>query len=172
MRQSIVSFVVLAVTGCGPSGPSPAPAPVERAPMLVRAPFDRTWDATLDRLAEHGLPVRMIDRTSGFIATNVVRIAPPKAEPPARASVVRWTPPDTTSPKADCTQPDGTTYDLTFASYSVRVHVDSAGSRVQVFATFSGARNETSMAKRPCRSLGVFETNLERAIKAKAERGP
>lgn len=115
MRTPMRRLAVLgcaAAPACVPSKP-PA-APVVRQPTPVRASFGRTWDAVIDAFADQNVPIKTIDRSSGFIATD--QLAVPEAD----------------SMDADC----GTAGEIKLvplhATYNVVVRGDSTASSVRV----------------------------------------
>ncbi len=57
--------------GCEPPAPSTPSKPVETE-VIVEAPLDSVWDATVEWFATRGLPIKNIDKTSGLLATEHV----------------------------------------------------------------------------------------------------
>ncbi|MBK6461198.1 MAG: hypothetical protein IPF92_09345 [Myxococcales bacterium] len=57
--------------GCEPPTPSAPRKPVETE-IVVEAPLDAVWDATVEWFATRGLPIKNIDKTSGLLATEHV----------------------------------------------------------------------------------------------------
>lgn len=55
--------------GCEPPRPSAPSKPVE-SEIVVEAPLDAVWDATVEWFATRGLPIKNIDKTSGLLATE------------------------------------------------------------------------------------------------------
>ena len=53
---------------------APPKAGVTRAETPVNASFARTWDATVGIFAERNVPIKTIDRSSGFIGTDALRV--------------------------------------------------------------------------------------------------
>jgi hypothetical protein len=143
--------VILLISGCAQPRP-PAPSPV-REETVVNAGFAGTWDATIDHFAEDNIPISTIDRASGFIATT-------------RLAVDRGT----AAMASDCGSGQGLAAGIrvvaTQAIYNVLVRGDEESSTVRVTASWSNP--EASWA---CTTTGVWETEMEGAIKRRAEGG-
>src|SRR5438132_5697412 len=48
----------------------PSTTATPRSPTYVAASFAKTWDAVIDVFAERNIPLRTLDRSSGFAATD------------------------------------------------------------------------------------------------------
>lgn len=59
------------LTGCEPPRPVAPSKPIETE-IVVDAPLDPVWDATVEWFATRGLPIKNIDKTSGLLATEHV----------------------------------------------------------------------------------------------------
>jgi len=137
-------LILLTLGACSFVPPSTIATP--RAPAPIAASFARTWNAVIDVFADKNIPIRTIDRASGFIATDALSAA---------GSDTTW---------ADCgTGPLGGTLRPTLATYNVLVRSDSAASTVHVTVTWS------SVAGGQCVTRGVWEGELEQLIRKKAE---
>lgn len=144
-----ILFVILACMRTIP----PAP-PVPRDAMNVAAPFDRTWSAVIDVFAAKNIPIRTLDRSSGFIATD-------------RLSVGSGTLGREPHPYADCGSAQLLGYyPPTDATYNIRVKGAASSSTVQVNVLWVSTIPPSSPQ---CSTKGVWETELESAIKARAE---
>lgn len=64
-------MVALVSSGCEPPIPSAPSKPIETE-IVVDAPLDPVWDATVEWFATRGLPIKNIDKTSGLLATEHV----------------------------------------------------------------------------------------------------
>lgn len=137
---------VIWLAGCASVPPRTYPAP---EPALISASFDRTWGAVIDHFAETAVPIRTIEKASGFIATE------PLAVPEQLGRSI-----------ADCGVTfTGIPWDVSRASYNVRVVGDSATSTVRVTAIFVAETGSDG-----CNSRGVYERDLLRFIKERAEK--
>jgi hypothetical protein len=147
-------FVSLAVlSGCTYSYTPPSPA-APRQPTQVSASEGKTWDAVIELFAERTIPIRTMERASGFIATEVLLVNDPDrryADCGSRAAgyVV---------PEADK------------ASYNVLVRGDSTASTVRVTARFIARGDPIDDAA--CSTTGRWEEEMEGDIKAVAEGRP
>src|SRR2546429_5928198 len=92
--------VLLVIAACY-SPPTTTAAP--RSAMAVNASFDRTWTAVIDVFADRNVPIRTLDRTSGFVATDELRVGSEGAD---------W---------ADCGSGAGGTIGPAHAGYNVRI---------------------------------------------------
>jgi hypothetical protein len=123
--------------------------------MSVDAPFDRTWTALIDVFGDRNVPIRTLERASGFVATDRLTVG-------AHDGVV-W---------ADCGTDMGERLPAEYAIYNVRVRGDSVQSTVQVTvlwtASYQALRNSRVLTKE-CVSTGIWEQESEAAIKLRAE---
>lgn len=132
--------LALALTSCA-TRPVPAPAP-----LTVSASFGRTWDAVIDVFAERNIPVKTIERMSGFIATDALPVSD-------RRQASRWASCGSASPES--------------VVYNVVVRGDSARATVNVTALWT-----RSAGRVQCSSQQVWETAVEGDVKRRAERAP
>lgn len=150
MRLRTRLALVLAIAACTPVPPAP-PAP--HSAMDVAAPASKTWDAVIDVFASKNIPIKTMDRSSGFIATEEMQVPfTPRQE----------------SPYADCGKKMGIAQPPTHANYNIRVKGDSSRSTVQV-SVFWKDVNPAAHSSDQCSSKGVWETEAETEIKARAE---
>jgi hypothetical protein len=145
--------IILLAAACTYS--APASVAPERAPTTVIAPFDRTWTAAIDYFADLNVPIRTLDRTSGFAATEELTVSD--------GTSVEW---------ADCGDVDGTPVAPMRAVYNVRVRGDSARSMVRVTVRWVSAHTDvwTSQTRGiDCVTTGKWELDAELAIQRRAE---
>lgn len=157
IHPALVACIAAAVGAC--AKPAPPPEPAAGTPMAIAAPFDRTWQASVDVLAGRHLPIQTMDRATGRIVVNAVRVNPAGAVAELGATAHPW---------ADCGSVEHQYYQPNTASYAVHVRTDGGASTVALAVTFSAA-NSGSPA-RPCTSKGVLEAELGKEIKEHAER--
>src|SRR5688572_23064486 len=155
-KCALVPLVGLSLA-CAQPGPLLAPPPAPpRDPKPVDAAFTRTWDAVIERFAEDRIPIRTIERASGFLVTE------PLPVPASMNEEADW---------ADCgTAPFIGRLYPTEASYTILVRPDGARSTVKAsvrWTTPLGAEDYTS--DRQCTSTGNWEAALEEGIAARAE---
>lgn len=134
--------------------PSPA-AP--RGPTPVAASSGRTWDASIEEIADFNAPITQLQRESGYLNTDLVHAENTEADT-----------------LAECWRVKGAGRDSlvgpTHALYNIVVRGDSARSSVKVNARFT---NVTYSSQGPivigCVTRGVWERRTEAAIKERAE---
>jgi hypothetical protein len=131
----------------------PAPPAPPRPAMEIVAPFGRTWDAVIDEFAAQNIPIRTMERASGFIATEQLSV------------------PRTTEKLADCGTDVGVALIPHRATYNVLVRGDSTRSTVKVTVrwTSGGLTYDNVTAPIECSTTGLWETRAETAIKERAE---
>lgn len=149
--MSRLPLLVLVLAACYTAPSTVAP---EHAPTPIAAGMDRAWNAVIDVFAERNIPIRTIDRSSGFVATEALQVAGVDSLP--------W---------ADCGS--GATGDIRpqVATYNVRVRGDSAHSTVRITVRWSAdvaqMTNQVNMAE--CVTTGRWEAAAEKDVKARAE---
>jgi hypothetical protein len=116
----------------------------------VAASFAKTWGAVIDVFADRNIPIRTLDRSSGFAATEELGA-------------------DGTTQWADCGS-DAIHGHVgpRHASWNVRVKGDSAASTVLVTVRWWIIRGRTTRVD--CVTTGAWENDAELAIKERAER--
>lgn len=121
--------------------------------MQVNAPFEKTWNAVIDILGNDNIPVTTLDKNSGFVVAERTRIVyASKAERDAVLAL------------ADCGGNGlGMTFVPTSARYNIVVRPNGNATTVKATASYQ------SPAAAGCTSKGTFETQLETAIKQRAE---
>jgi hypothetical protein len=156
MQRLIFFLSAITLVGCTPKPPG-APAP--HSGMSVRAPFGKTWDAVIDVFAFQNIPIRTLERASGFVAAEVTSV-----EMVGQGKEHPW---------ADCGRMargirGGFTNPIYFqptdAFYNVRVKGDSVRSTVQVTVNW---KSKESIYR--CATRGVWESQTEEIIKSRAE---
>ena len=157
IRRSVVAAIAIAAGAC--TGPHTPVDPASGTPMAIAAPAGNTWTASVDVLAGRHLPIRTMDRASGLIVVDPIRVNPSGAVAELSSTAHPW---------ADCGSIEHEYYQPNLASYSVRVRSADAGSTVTLAITFSAAN--AGSPPRPCTSKGVLEAELGKEIKEHAER--
>ena len=151
-----VAFAMLAsiVTACIPTPPEP-PAP--RTAMDVNAPFAKTWEAAIDVFAERNISIKTLDRASGLIVAEPVKVGAGGTE------------------FADCgTDAMQVRQYPTDATWNLVVRGDSTKSTVRANVRFirigmSRAALSTATVTEECSTRGVWETDFETRLKVTAE---
>ena len=147
MRMGVRCALILALAASACAKP-PAPAPV-RAPTMVSAGFDATWNAVIDIFAEKNIPIRTIDKDSGIIATD--RLAVPE---------------QFSLEYADCGTDGFMIPQLpTSVIYNILVRENGDATTVRVTASWSSDKSYR------CNTRGIWEGDLEANVKDRAERG-
>lgn len=141
----LVAFC-LAVAGCATIPPA---QPTPREATSVRAPIARTWDAVIDVFAAENIPIKTMDRASGFISTDPLAVG------------LR-----TSQAYADCGKIMGMAIGADHATYTVLVRGDSVRATVRAAVRFVN----TSPPPTECSSNGTWESVFEAKIKARAEK--
>lgn len=157
MRRVMIVTLTL-IAGCS-LNPTPPSAPVPHDAMSVAASSDRTWDAAVEVMAARNVPIKTMDRASGFLATDLLAV-PAGADsgdydcglnllhkpfPASLASFTLLVRPGANSARASTVRA------------SVRWVYQSAGTQYVDPQTVE------------CSSRGVWESKVEAAIKATAE---
>lgn len=119
---------------------------VERPSTPVKASAGRTWDTVVEMFAERNLPIRMMERSSGYIVTDVLSYRALGGNPFFY----------------DCGGAKETPAPATHAIYNVVVRGDSATSSVRMNVRW--VRNG-----QPCTSQGGWEYDFEALVKTRAE---
>jgi hypothetical protein len=141
MKMILLGLVILA--GCTPSQPQLAPTP-----SSIDASFDQSWNAVIDVLAEYNVPVKTLDRSSGFVVAETSTMSD--------TDLSRF---------SSC----GGILDLVInrghpalANYNILVRGDVSSSTVKVTARF--VHGGTT-----CSSKNVFEKSFQEDVKQRAE---
>ena len=72
MKLLVRAAACVLVAGCTTYKPPPPPTP--RDASLVTASMGQTWDAVIDLFATRNIPIRTIERASGLIVTDALRV--------------------------------------------------------------------------------------------------
>lgn len=151
MSKLLMLCALLAgVLGCG-GRVAPAP-PAPRTAMTVAAPINRTWDAAIDAFAERNVPIRNMERVSGFISTDALSVS--------RDDAKLW---------ADCGSVSGIGIYADRGTYNVLVRGDSTSSTVKVTVRFTAFGHGQDQPLIECSTKGVWESSMEARIKTQAE---
>lgn len=147
-------FVGLVVVASACTTPPAPPAP--REATAVNASAGRTWDAVIDAFAARNIPIRNMERASGFVSTDML-------------GTVR-----TDTAYADCGKAMGMVIPPARATYNVLVRGDSSRSTVRVTVRWMFGGNAAGLSSNAspiteCSSKGVWETAFEQQVKARAE---
>jgi hypothetical protein len=165
MKQLVYAAVLTLVGAC--AHPIPPGAPVEREIASVDASFGRTWDAVIDQFAAENIPIRTIERASGFIATETQSVPLPPYD--------QWKAPN---PLADCGRDANRLYTPpSEVVYNVVVRGDSTRSTVHVTARWMASGGPRPLFAAPavrsdrveCSSRGRWEYDFEQDVKARAQ---
>jgi hypothetical protein len=167
MRCRLALSALFLLAGCVSSKYTPPEPPAPRNATSVNASQGRTWDAVIDVFADRNIPIRNMERVSGLIVTEELRIF------------------DTASTFADCgrvplgygerpkrkkgePQQKGRQLSPTRAAYNVLVRGDSSASTVKATVRWTGPGTvQTGMVE--CATKGVWEPVVEAEIKRRAE---
>ena len=118
----------------------------------MAASFAKTWDAVIDVFAERNIPLRTLDRSSGFAATDEL----------GADGSARW---------ADCGS-DAIHGDVgpRHAIWNVRLKGDSAAALILVTARWWMFRGKgTNGTRIDCVTTGAWERDAESAIRDRAQ---
>lgn len=141
--KAAIAAVALLAAACV-TAPKTAP---ERVATPVSASAGKTWDAVIDIFAERNIPIRTMERASGFIAAEPALVEQKDGE--------RW---------ADCGGALGIKLGAERATYNVLVRGDSAHATVRATVLW-----DRPGAAQGCTTRGVWEQDFEGAVKARAE---
>lgn len=146
------SFLLLAMTVIGLSLGACVPSPQTAAPQRVATPVNassgKTWDAVIDMFAERNIPIRNMERASGLIVAEPMRVT--------LQDGVKW---------ADCGGDGfGNKVAADRATYNVLVRGDSTRATVRTTVLW-----ESSTDRYTCTTKGVWEQDFESLVKARAE---
>lgn len=157
-KASVIA--VLALAGCLEVIP-PTPAPA-RPQATIDASVDATWDAVIEVFASENIPIQTLDRSSGLLVAERVRVS--------RSDADRW---------ASC---GGVKHGLdpvreihaTHAAFNVLVRSRGEGSTARVTVHWISRNPNDPM--RPdhveCETTNEWEAGLEARIKRTAESDP
>jgi hypothetical protein len=136
--------------------PEPNAAPRPDSPISASA--SRTWDVVIDQLGERGIPLRAVEKASGFIATQPVALPPFSSEP------AKW---------ADCGTFASFRFAPTAVEYTFLIRGDSAHATVKSSARYLLTKSDGASAPpTECVSNGAFEAAFDASVKQRAEAKP
>jgi hypothetical protein len=164
---TIAAAACLPLLGCG--GFEPIGQPTPSAGTEVAASFSATWDAVIDVFAERNIPIKTLDRQSGFIVAEDARVVipPTPVQSPMRRSG-NPTPVPEGQDWADCGAFMGTKWQPNRVIYNILVRGDSTRAMVRANATWWHDR--TSEFSEQCATRGVWEAGLEKSVRARATK--
>lgn len=158
-RSCLVLVLCLPGAACALKWNRPASAPA-RAPVSVTSSFGKTWDAVIDYFASVNVPINAMERVSGFIRAERAFI--PLNTKAERLATLEFATCGTV--ESFVVFPD-TLYPSS-AVYNVVVRGDSAMSTVLATAAY---RSEGHRGTFECQSTGLFEHQIEDAVRSNAE---
>ena len=129
----------------------PPPPAQPRDGTRVSASMGQTWDAVIDLFALRNISIRTIERASGIIATEGLRVGP---------EGTLW---------AYCGKTGSEQYYPTTAIYNVLVRGDSMNSTVRTTVKWSHVDVDRNL---DCTSNYTWELEFEHDVKARAEAAP
>jgi hypothetical protein len=151
MKLHTIAVVFISALGCSSATPTPAATPKA---LPVAASQQRTWNAVVGVLSDRNIPVKTMDKGSGFVTAELTGVS--------RGDFLKL---------ADC---GSFTHQALIggvgsgiARYSILVRGDSVASTVKVSAKFTGLPNHGGVTD--CTSRGIFEEALSADIKQRAE---
>ena len=147
MKLLVRAAACVLVAGCTTYKPPPPPTP--RDASLVTASMGQTWDAVIDLFATRNIPIRTIERASGLIVTDALRVG------------------QEGNTYASCGTKNGKVLAPDRATYNVLVRGDSSMATVRT--TVLWTRTEEPVVPE-CTSTFIWERALETDVKARAER--
>lgn len=160
-RRLLLVAPLLSVLGCVKYlPPTIAPAPNT---FQIAGPVAQTWDAVVEFFAVQLIPVRTIERASGYVAAERLGIASSRDESFARSL-------------ADCGVLLGEggrriEYYPSSALFNVLVRGDSLTSSVRVTIDFVSWENpQTEMRRRPCVSKGRYESMIAEYVRERVQK--
>ncbi|HEY4573845.1 MAG TPA: hypothetical protein VIJ26_07785 [Thermoanaerobaculia bacterium] len=147
MKLRVPAVVCVLLAGCSTYKPPPPPTP--RDASLVAASIGQTWDAVIDLFATRNIPIRTIERASGLIVTDALRVG--------QEGVTL----------ASCGTENGKVLPPDRATYNVLVRGDSTLATVRTTVLWTRTAEPTVPE---CTSTYAWERGLETEVKALAER--
>lgn len=139
-----VVAVLAAAVASAASATAPGKHTVKEA-ASVSADVDQTWIAVIDVFAEHNWPIQTVDKASGLIVTDWIRVDRPEADDAADCG---------SAPLRDNFGAD--------VRFSVRVRAEGRGAKVHVVTTWRGRPQPID-----CTSKGWVEDLIHREVRDK-----
>lgn len=146
---AVVVSIASALTACHMVPPAPL---VPRPSTPVAASQSKTWDIVIALFAERNLPIKNMDRASGFIATDPLGVEYTKHAGIDCGENVLHAP-----------------YYPRLASYSVFVGGDSSSSTVKAAVHWTSQTEDKQKLLLECTTQGQWEAAFEQDVKARAE---
>lgn len=163
MRDCSLALLVLAGTACGRVAPPQPAAP--RTATTVTASQARTWDAVIDVFAERNIPIRTMERVSGFISTEQLGVNPSEAKEWADCGESNWS--SGTRVNKEGKEVGDFRIGANRAIYNVLVRGDSGFSTVKTTVRWTLVGPKAKVTE--CSTSGVWEAEAEGDIKRRAE---
>jgi len=139
---------VLVAAACASA---PIAAPIQ--PSGINASFGKTWNSVVDILAERNIPVKTMDRSSGFVSAELASVSPTEIDKLANCG----------STLAQIMTGNANASGI--ARYNILVRGDSTKSTVKVTARFIKGGDSAV----DCPSNNVFEGQFQSEVKTRAE---
>jgi hypothetical protein len=149
MKLLVRATACVLLAGCSSPAYQPPPRPAPREASHVVASMDQTWDAVIDVFATRNIPIRTIERASGLIVTDALRVG------------------EEGSAWANCGTVGGKVLVPDRATYNVLVRGDSSEATVRTTVLWSRAEEPGATE---CASTYIWERMLEADVKTRAER--
>jgi hypothetical protein len=153
MKHSIAILAATAMLGCAPTKTEP----VVIVPAPVAAGFNQTWNSVIDILSEQNIPVKTLDKSSGYLMAEVTGVSMTDEEKYADCG--------NSFLNAMAQQGGGEM----ISRYNILVRGDSAASTVKVTAAFVSAGASSGSSAKTCTSKGIFEKQFQSDVKVRAE---
>ncbi len=152
--KALVFCLAFGALGCAAAkAPQPVTLASSRGITNVQGSFGRTWDAVIDVFGERNIPIKQMERASGFIATDNLALGrEDQRSAKFWATCERRLPP-------------------THAVYNVIVRGDSTNTTVKVNVKWERTVGRQIQGT-SCESTRAWEICAEDDIKARAERQP
>ena len=151
MRNASTSAIVALVTAASACAAPPIAPPLQ--PAGISASFGKTWNAVVDVLAERNIPVKTMDRSSGFVSAELASISATDFDKLANCGSTL------SQLMTGSATADGV------ARYNILVRGDSTTSTVKVTARFVKGGDTA----KECPSNNVFEGQFQTEVKGRAE---
>jgi hypothetical protein len=147
MRRAALLGLPILLSACMQAPGAVAP----REATAVNVSAAKAWDAVIDQFAARNIPVRTMERVSGFISTDALSVG---------REGLAW---------ADCGRAMGVPLPPDRATYNVLVRGGDTASTVKVTVrwTQGGHGNDRTLVE--CSTKGVWEAEFEGDVKARAE---
>jgi hypothetical protein len=149
MKLLVSPAACLLLAGCSSPAYQPPPRPAPRDATHVGASTGQAWDAVIDVFAARNIPIRTVERASGLIVTDALRVG------------------EEGSAYASCGNLGGKVLAPDRATYNILIRGDSTEATVRTTVLWSRSEQPGSIE---CASTYIWERALETEVKARAER--